>query len=541
MNLQTTPIATQTSFAFRRPDRLRSRKVRATVLPKTAGLALVLTSFVFAGCTLPSDPAAESEATVQVSSAAEGAAQRAYQAIGETAAMTGRVARVRYVSILEKYPGTRAAYEANIDLARDDFAGIETQKATARTNKPIAESSREFMEFFAYGDHAHPPMPDLQQRYRAEMHPMYFEAVKNIGTWQATLKYLEAYPDNPYTDQIESSIEAAIVNPNAGWEAAEILSTYREIRPERAREQQLAARVETHLFQRLSSSTSFETLQRFLQTFPFSIYTGAVEDMIDEQLGRKITVYTGRKGLENIIRERPGTVDAAQAREALEALEAQEEEFRSARSRNSVAALVEFMETHPSSRFLTDAARRIEELKLASISSAQRSRLEAYRSEIDREMRSEETELASYDSRLQKLRRQIEDARRESREVQTKSYDLAAEAREHRRQAQRTTQVIRKIRQAMRQDPDLKSELEERRKKRGEHLREAKRLEEEAAAADREAGRLKDTAAELEVRLGELRDEAHAVRVEALEKRNRMHHEYLARLDEAWRASGGSA
>lgn len=499
-------------------------------------LALLVVGVAALGCKMPSE-AGESAPAVKVSSAAEAAAMNEYNAIGDAMEKTGRVPRLRYLSILERYPGTRAAYEANLDLAGQDYAAIEMKKSTARTDAPVAEASRDFMEFFAYGDHAHPPMPDLQDRYRAEMQSLYFNAVKNIGTWQATLAYLEAYPDNPYAGQIESSIEAAIQNPNAGWEAPEILAAYREIRPERVREQQLAAEVETNLFQRLSSATPLETLRRFLQTFPASVYADTVEGMIDEQLGRKITIYSAPEDLRNIVRERPGTVDAAQAAEMLDVLKAQEATYQAARSRNSVEALVEFMEAHPDSRYLTAAARRIEELKLRALSSAQQSRLKAYQAEIDREMRTEESALASYESRIRSLKEQADTLQQQSRATQTRSYDLAAEAREHRRQAQRDAQVIQRIRQAMQRDPDLKSKLEDRQEQRAKHLQEANRLDEEAKSVDREAARLKTQAAELDSKLSALREEFQAVRVEALAKRNRLHHEYLARLNEAWAAS----
>lgn len=511
--------------------------------PAPITLALLLLGLGVGGCKLPSDSSDSSGAapTVRVSGATEAAAMREYESIGEAMSRTGRVARLRYVAVLDNYPGTRAAYQANLDLAREDYTAIEMKKGTARTNAPVAEASREFLEFFAYGEHAHPPMPDLQERYLAELHPMYFNAVKNIGTWQATLEYLAAYPDGPFAAQIQSSIESAILNPNASWEAAEILAVYREIKPERTREQQLAAAVESNVFQRLSSASPLNTLQRFLQVFPNSIYTDTVEGMIKDQLGRKITVYSDRKDLENIMRERPGTVDAAQAGQMLALLDAQQQAYQDARSRNSVEALVEFMTVYPESRYLIEAARRIEELKLASLSSGQRSRLQAFRADIDRQMNSEESTLASYDSRLRSLSEQADALQKQSRSTQTRSYDIAAEAREHRRQAQHDATVIKRIRQAMKRNPDLKSDLEARQKKRQQHLQEAARLEEEAKAIDREAASLKTRAAEVEAQLSALREEAEAVRVEALGKRNRLHHEYLSRLDEAWKAAGGSA
>jgi len=502
------------------------------------GLPLAVLALAFLGCKMPSETG-ESAPTVSVSSAAEAAAMNEYKALQDAMATTGRVARARYASILNNYPRTRAAYEANLDLARDDYTAIERKKGTARTNAPIAEASRDFLEFFAYGDHAHPPMPDLQERYRAEMQPLYFNAVKNVGTWQATIEYLKAYPDSPYAEQIENSIEAAILNPNAGWEAAEILAAYREVRPERVREKQLAAGVETNLFRRLSSGTPLETLQRFLQVFPASIYAQSVEGMIDDQLGHQITVYTDRRILESTVRERPGTVDAAQAEEMIRVLKAQEDAYQAARSRNSVDALVEFMEANPNSRYLTSAARQIEELKLRSLPSAQQSRLKAYRAEIEREMSAEEMSLKSYDSQIRSLSEQVQDLQQQSRATQTRSYDLAAEAREHRRQAQHDAQVIRRIQQAMNRDPDLKTELESRQNQRANHIQEANRLDEEAKKVDREAARLKTEAAEVESKLSALKKKALGVRVEVMAKRNRLHHEYLERLNEAWKASRG--
>ncbi len=506
------------------------RAIRDTALG-----CLVLMSVVMLGCKLPSEPEGPMPGAV---TASEAAAMEEYRAIGEAMASTGRAPRLRYVRILENYPGTRTAYEANLDLAQLDYAAIEMQRSTARTNEPVARSSQEFLDFFAYGPHAHPPMPDLQARYRAEMDPLYFKAIKNIGTWQATLEYFAAFPDSPHAPEIEASTEAALLNPNAGWEAPAILKVYQTIRPERVRELKLASKVETGLFRRLNSGTSVETLARFLQTFPGSIYAETVESMIDRVLDRKITLFRDKSELEEIIRRSPGSVDALQAQDILSQLNSQELIYQQAAATNRVSVLEEFMEANPESRFLSKAARRIEELKFAALSSGQQASLRAYEAQMNSALGSGDANLSAYQSRLKSLSNEQEAAQREARELQTKRYDLEAEAREHRRLVKHIAGQIKKINQAIKRDPSLKENLKAKQQERADHVADANRIDAEAASMAKAADAMKARAAELEDQVNALRVDARGSQVDVLERKNEVRHEYLFRLNEAWKASG---
>lgn len=474
------------------------------------------------------------------SAAAEQAARIEYQKLLDAASTGSRIPRLRYLSIPQKYPHTRAAYEANLELAKLDFAALEKQKQATRTKGPIAEASKRFLDDFAYAAHAHPPMPDLKQRYRTELEPLYFSAVKNIGTWQAALDYLAAYPDNVKAAEIEGAIERAILNPNAGWEAREIVEMYAPIRPERAREQRLAAQVETNLFQGLHTGLPRETLEKFLQEYPGSIYFNNVEGMIRQQLAREVSLYTDRATLEDHVARRPGSVEGVQSKAMLEELGAQEAVYRAAAAAGTVGALEQFIEENPQSRYLREAAKRIEAIKLATLSAGEQASLKSYQGQVDVEMRTEEAQLKSYADRLDALTKSVEAQRAEIRSLQMNRADAVAGAREQRRLAEQAGKSVQQIQKLVKQNPGLQDDLKQKRADQAKFLGEAKRLDGQAAALGKQVEAKRTKAAEAESELAALRTEAQAAQVAALGKRNGLHHEYLARLDEAWKARGGS-
>lgn len=500
-----------------------------------AAFGVALAAWMPAGAQQPASGPGAVARPVAASPAAEQAAQLEWKKLAEAVATGSRIPRNRYLSIAQKYPHTRAAYEANLELAKLDFDAIESQKQSARTRAPISEASKRFLSEFAYSEHAHPPMAELKSRYKAELEPLYFSAVKNIGTWQATLEYLAAYPDNANAVEIERAIESAIVNPNAGWEARDIVMTYAPIRPDRVREQQLSAQVETNLFQALNEGSARESLEKFIQAYPGSIYFANVEGMIRKQLARQISVYTDRAELEGHVAQNPGSVEGVQSKAMLDELAAQQAVFQAASSAGTVESLEDFIAENPQSRFLAEAARRIEAIKLASVSAAERASLESYKSQVDAEMRAEDTLIQSYATQLAAKSERIEQQRTEIRELQKQSNDAAAAAREQRRLAAQAGKSIARLQKMVAQNPALKDDLDTKKADQAKYAAEGKRLEGQSAGLMAQVQAKRTAAAEGETELSTLRDEAKAAQIAALGKRNRLHHEYLARLDEAWK------
>jgi hypothetical protein len=228
-------------------------------------MAFVIMGVGFAtACTLPQAPPTEEM------SPAEAAAFREWQLIQRAEAQGSRPARARYEKVLENYPQTATAYEVNLVLAKQDHRSIEAQKRTSSSMGPAADSSHAFYRRYAQGSYTTPPTQQLQARYRTELNPLIYDAVKTAGSWQILIEYLKAYPTAAEAPLAEQEMERRISNIEAGWEAKDMLREYVAIRPDRVKSQRLEAHVEENLFRRVSERGSFEEAKRFLDEYPNS-------------------------------------------------------------------------------------------------------------------------------------------------------------------------------------------------------------------------------------------------------------------------------
>jgi hypothetical protein len=237
-----------------------------------AVMALVALGAV--GCTLPQ------QAPYEEMSPTEAAAYQEWQRIQRAEAQGARPARARYEKVIENYPQTTTAYEVNLVLAKQDFRSIQAQLRTSSSTRPAALASDAFFRRYGLGDHANPPTDALKARYRSELDPLVFEAVKIAGTWQILIEYLRALPNTEQGPLAEQEIEKWILNPEMGWDALDVLKEYAALRPERVRSQSLEARVEENLFQRVDERGSFEEAKRFLSVYPNSRFKDRINEMI---------------------------------------------------------------------------------------------------------------------------------------------------------------------------------------------------------------------------------------------------------------------
>lgn len=497
----------------------------------------LLTLALVSGCEI------RAHAQQAASASASSAAAAEWARIQKAEASGARVSRSRLDALVRNYPSTTTAYEVNLELASMDFRAMEAQAKTAQSIEPVKASARQFLARYASGGLTTPPTAELQRRYQEELHPMLLGAVRRVGTWQAALEYLKAFPTGPSAATIDASLERAIVNPNVGWEARDILTAYSEVRPERTRNGHLAAQVETNLFGRLKPTSSVADCEAFLTAYPASLYAETVRGWIRAQRPLEATIHSESAQLRRWIAERPGSLEAKQAEFVLSKRADEESAFRSASASRSVAALERFMADHPLSPFAADADRQIAEIKLAAVSSSSRASLAAFQSDIERRIASERARLLSADPPKAGLPEELDAKQKSVDAVQARLTELRRRISRERGEAARLAKerdALKAKTKGKNPPPNLGAEIKKREAERVLHAKAADKLDKDLQPVAAENARLKEELAVLATGVKTEEARAKALEMKLLGVRNQLHYEYLARLDAAYRAATGT-
>lgn len=242
-------------------------------------LRAILPVLLLTGCTLPSTFYEE-----DTRPPAEQAAAAEMRRIEDAQDRNASIPRWRYENIITRYPGTASAYEANLILARRDFATLNTQRASSASRSNLTPLFRDFVETYGFGSHSQPGDPRIAEDYRRELHPLLYDALHWLEDLPLQYRYIERYPNLSTSARLRESIERALINPALRWEAMDLLDAYARVQPPSPNLRTLQDRIELNLVTFIDTVGTRKDCDRFIERFPDSAHIERVRKLRTEKV-----------------------------------------------------------------------------------------------------------------------------------------------------------------------------------------------------------------------------------------------------------------
>lgn len=241
--------------------------------------AYALASLLLTACTLPSS-FNETDARPPAEQAADAELRR----IEDAQDRNGSIPRWRYENLLNRYPGTPAAYEANLILARKDFSTLNTQRASSASRQNLIPLFTDFVENYGFGSHSQPADPAIAEDYRRELHPLLYDALVWLADFPLQYRYIERYPGLQTSARLRETVEKSLTNPELRWRAIELLDVYALVQPTSPNIPEIQDRIELNLVAFIDQLGTRKDCDRFLERFPDSQYAEKVRSLRNEKV-----------------------------------------------------------------------------------------------------------------------------------------------------------------------------------------------------------------------------------------------------------------
>jgi hypothetical protein len=255
-------------------------------------------------------------------------------------------------SILERFikdhPTTKVATLAKLRIAEIDFHDVET-KNPFRPARPGNGDWESFFKYYGFGNYI--PVPEdsrLREIYFKRLHPLLVQALTQVNSFDAWMRYLQVYSDNPYFTQAAEQTEKYLLTRSDKWEGYDMLKAYLSLCDERLKHpspnrDMLIRKFQEGLANTVERDDAKEQYRRYLDTFPDSLQRNRIlikRDLIELS---EACVRSDRAKMQELIQKYENDKDPTAQRLAGTAINYLERlEFKDAMTTGTVTILRDF-------------------------------------------------------------------------------------------------------------------------------------------------------------------------------------------------------
>ncbi len=453
---------------------------------------------VISACSRPADSSGTPTSTID---AREAAANAEWRRIASAKRNGAIIPAFRYDSLIKNYPGTEAAYRSVLEIASQDHRNLMGGQERVISESTTRQAAEEFVEQYAFGDHAKPESAEIAQLYETQLHPMIADAIDASQSPTLAVRYIKAYPGSRTSDAVRADLEADILGPPVSRKAISALHAYTLGFPEDARAMSVRDQFETKILSEIQRSSDPDLTTAYLEEFHDSARAGAV-------------------------------------RQQREVMEAQRESGDSEMARflktGSISDFEKFLNENPNSRFGPEVELRLDQLRYEQLPAPVRAELEAFRRQIDRETTAEDRELTAIEADIRQVRIAVRNVEAEIDALDDQKETALRAAAEERDRAHYYAQLRDQLYARIDSQGNITGEIENYQRLFEFHLNESERHERDARGIEVQISEKEARIRELESERDGLERQAEYIRETKFEKTAVLRDQYQNMLKAAY-------